>query len=74
MEKPIASSSPSSLNRWSYGKTIRIPISGEAFNWRKVTWKGKTELVEYDMLTLMVKQWMKEGMSKEECLDLMFDI
>ena len=41
---------------------------------RTVQWKGKVQTVEYDLMTMLVKQWISEGMTREEALDLMFDI
>lgn len=62
------------INQWSYGKIKKIPVLDFFFNMRDVQWKGKVQTVEYDLMTGMITQWMKDGMSKEEALDLMFEI
>lgn len=62
------------LNEWSNGKKIKIPVLDFFFNFRDVQWKGKTITVEYELFTMMVKQWISDGMTKEEALDLMFDM
>lgn len=58
------------MNEWSNGKVIRIEIR----DFRDVQWKGKSIHVEYNLFTMMIRQWMDKGMTKEEALDLAFDM
>ena len=61
-------------NAWTAGKRKRIEVLDFYFNWRTVKWKDKTLEVEYDIFTGLVQQWIEGGMTKEEALDLMFDM
>lgn len=70
----MLSSSKSGLNTWSNGKVKKIEVLDFFFNMKDVQWKGKVQTVEYDLMTMLIKQWMSEGMSREQALDLMFDI
>lgn len=70
----LLSSSKSGLNTWSNGKVKKIEVLDFFFNMKDVQWKGKVQTVEYDLMTMLIKQWMSEGMSREQALDLMFDI
>lgn len=72
--KNLLEPSKSGLNSWSNKRTIKIPVLDFFFNFRDVQWKGKTITVEYELFTLMVKQWVADGMTKEQALDLMFDM
>lgn len=63
------------LNEWSKNKIKRIEVLDYLLNPRDVSWKGKTiTTCDYELFTLMVKQWISEGMTKEEALDLMFEM
>lgn len=73
-----------SLNSWSNWTTKKIPIQDFWFNIRKVTWKGETIEVEYDLFKGLVEQMMQGDMTvlpkhrkrhkKEEVLDLIFEM
>lgn len=60
------------LNQWSYGKTIKIPVLDFYINYVEVKWKDKVITVEHDLFMGMIKQWVADGMTKEEALDLAF--
>lgn len=62
------------MNSWSNKKRIKIPVLDFFFNMRDVQWKGKVQTVDYDLMTMIVQSWISEGMTKEEALDLMFEI
>ncbi len=62
------------LNEWSHGKIKKIEVLDFFLNFRDIVWKGKTLTVEYDLFTMMIKQWMGDGMTKEQALDLAFEI
>lgn len=63
------------LNQWSKNKKLKIEVLDFYFNPRDVSWKGKTiHTCDYELFTMMVKQWISDGMTKEEALDLMFEM
>jgi hypothetical protein len=62
------------VNEWSTGKVIHVEIKDFFLNFRDVQWKGKSIHVEYDLFLMMIRQWMDGGMTKEEALDLAFDM
>lgn len=70
----LSKSSYQNPNPWSMGKTKKIEVLDFFFNMRIVQWKGVVQTVEYDLMMMMLKQWRADGMSREEALDLMFDI
>ena len=69
----MSPSSKNGLNTWSNNATKKIEINDFYFNMRDVQWKGQTANVEYDLFTMLIKQWIGDGMTKEEALDLFFD-
>lgn len=62
------------LNEWSNGKSKKIIVLDFFFNFRDIVWKGKTLTVEYDLFMMMIKQWIDDGMTKEQALDLAFEM
>lgn len=69
------------LNEWTRGKTIKIDVADFYFNPRWVEWKGERQWVaDYEMFIMMIGAWVKgdkygsKGMTKEEALDLSFEI
>jgi hypothetical protein len=73
-------------NPWSYGKTITVEVWYGDY-WqnlkhgkyrRKVTWKGRTVVVEdYEWFQMLIKQWITNTWypkTKEEALDLFFEM
>lgn len=37
----------------------------------KVTYKGKTAIVyDYELMLMMIQQWKADGLTKEECMEL----
>lgn len=67
-------SSYKNLNKWSHNKIKKIRICDFFFDMRDVSWKGKTITVEYDLFMGIIKQWVADGMTKEEALDLAFEM
>lgn len=38
---------------------------------KKVTYKGKTVIVyDYELMLMMIQQWKAQGLSKDECMEL----
>lgn len=62
------------LNEWSSGKVTKIQVLDFFFNFRDIVWKGKTLTVEYDLFMMLIKQWIDGGMTKEQALDLAFEM
>lgn len=62
------------VNAWSHGKIKKIKVVDFFFNFRDIVWKDKVLEVEYDLFTGLIKQWITEGMSKEQAIDLFFEM
>lgn len=79
-----------SLNQWSAGKTIRVPVLADGFKPGWVVWRGRKRY-EFDIPFFygMIRDWVRgcteteatmpglirgKGMTKEEALDLSFEI
>lgn len=44
----------------------------ESIKLSRVTWKGVVLEVEYGLFTMLIRQWMESGWTKEQCLDFIF--
>lgn len=63
------------LNPWSHGKKIKVYVSDWGFDFRTVTYKGKSMYVEYELFKMLVNQMMScYDVPKERVLDELFDI
>ena len=71
----LLKSSYQNLNKWSHGTVRRIEIQDFYFDMRTVQWKGQTINVEYELFTMLIKQWMTDkNWTKEQALDEFFDM
>jgi hypothetical protein len=72
------------LNPWCAGKIVKIEVADFYMNPRWVTWKSrKMWVADYEFFVMLLKSWIKppkipgvhqKGMTKEEALDLMFEM
>ena len=68
------------INKWSWGKTVKVGVADFYFNPRVVEWRGKTmRVVDYELWYMLIDGLIKGskwrlGMTEEEALDLAFDI
>lgn len=72
--EPLKSSYPN-FNQWSKNKVKKIEIVDFYFDMRDVQWKGKVLTVEYELFTMLIKDWMDRNQwSKERALDEFFEL
>lgn len=70
------------MNKWSFGKTVKIRVADFYLNPRWVVWKGmKIQVADYGFFVMVLKSWIagnaresRAPMSKEEALDFMFEV
>lgn len=53
--------------------TERALVIYDPFKPKRITWQGKSTIIyDYELLMMMIKQWRDSGLTREECMELIF--
>ena len=73
-EKTRLEQPASKINVWSYYGVTNITVADFFMNPSWVHWKGTNLWVaDYELFVMLIKQWVSNGMTKDEALDLFFE-